>query len=239
MICNNCSSENHQIATYCGTCGSKLIQSNQTNYIQPIIKVSVFFFTLLLYIVVLHFTEIGNSYTSILISDVIIALIVLVFYFLNFKSLNNCFRIKKFKPKILLSVLILTVTLSVIVHFISNFLNQNLFDKQSQIYYDIFKDSPAPLLYSIISLSLFPAVFEEIAFRGIMFNEVNKIVSLKQTILITSILFTIIHLSLISAFWIFPLGLVFGYLRAKYRTIVYGIIGHFIYNTSIVLIEML
>jgi len=239
LICNNCNSENHQIATYCGTCGSRLIKSNQSNYIQPVIKVSVFFFTLLLFIVILHFTEIGNSYTSILISDVTIALIVLVFYFLNFKSLNKCFRIKNFKPKILISVLLFTVTLSVIVHFIANFLHQNLFDQQSQIYYDIFKDSPAPLLYSVISLSLFPAIFEEIAFRGIMFNEINKIVSLKQTILITSILFTIIHLSLISAIWIFPIGLIFGYLRAKYRTIIYGIIGHFIYNTSILLIQIL
>jgi membrane protease YdiL (CAAX protease family) len=76
-------------------------------------------------------------------------------------------------------------------------------------------------------------------FRGVLFNETLKIAGLKSTILITSILFTILHLSLISIFWIFPIGLVFGYLRAKYNTILYGVIGHFVYNASVVIVEII
>ncbi|MBK6986473.1 MAG: CPBP family intramembrane metalloprotease [Bacteroidetes bacterium] len=70
-----------------------------------------------------------------------------------------------------------------------------------------------------------------------MFNELQKITSVSATIIITTVLFTILHFSLISFLWIFPIGMLFGYLRAKNNSLLYGIIGHFIYNSSIVLIE--
>jgi membrane protease YdiL (CAAX protease family) len=72
-----------------------------------------------------------------------------------------------------------------------------------------------------------------------VFNELSKITGIKSTIIISAILFTMLHLSLLSIFWIFPIGLIFGYFRAKYNTLWYGIIGHLIYNSCIVLIEII
>ncbi|MBL7895686.1 MAG: CPBP family intramembrane metalloprotease [Bacteroidia bacterium] len=118
-------------------------------------------------------------------------------------------------------------------------MNESVFNNSNSTYIEHYKDSPLPLLFSIISVGVFPAIFEEIAFRGILFNELKNIVSNNSTIIISTVLFTILHFSLISFLWIFPIGLLFGYLRSKYDNLIYGIIGHFVYNSSIVMIEFI
>ncbi|MFI5141779.1 MAG: CPBP family intramembrane glutamic endopeptidase [Bacteroidia bacterium] len=129
--------------------------------------------------------------------------------------------------------------LALAVHYLASFINQNVFSAHNSIYYNAYLDSPSPLFFSILSIGVFPALFEEIAFRGILFNETLKVTSLKSTILITSILFTLLHFSLISSIWLFPGGLIFGYLRAKHKTLLYGVLGHFTYNSSVVLLQIL
>lgn len=239
MKCQQCNHDNHNLATYCGKCGKKVSIEKEGDYNVHVRNIALFFFTILAYIVILNFTRFGNSYISLLITDAIFAIIVLIFFAVNYKNTIRLFNFRKFKLHVLYKILIGAPLLALVVNFVCNFLNQSLFDKSNSIYYNQFKDSPAPLLFSIISMAVFPAIFEEIMFRGVLFNESLRITRLKPTILITAILFTILHLSLISILWIFPLGLVFGYFRAKYNTILYGIIGHFVYNGSVVLIEIL
>lgn len=145
------------------------------------------------------------------------------------------------KPKwpLLITIFIVAPLFALLVSFIAQLINQGIFNESQTAYYEHFIESPAPLTFAIISIALFPAIFEEIAFRGIVLSELSKVTRLKSAIIISTILFSLLHLSLISMFWIFPLGLFFGYFRAKQRTLWYGIIGHFIYNSSIVLIELI
>jgi membrane protease YdiL (CAAX protease family) len=239
MKCQQCEQDNHNLATYCGKCGRKISLEKEGDYNVHVKKIALFFFTILAYILFLHFTTYCNDYVDLLITDAIFALIVLVFFAFNFKATIRLFNFRKFKPKVIYMILICAPVLALIVNFLCNFLNQSIFNKSDYIYYNQFKNSPAPLLFSIISIAIFPAIFEEIMCRGVLFNESLKITRLKSTILITAILFTILHLSLISILWIFPLGLAFGYLRAKYDTMLYGMIGHFAYNTCVVLIEII
>jgi membrane protease YdiL (CAAX protease family) len=239
MKCQRCNQENHNLATYCGKCGQKVSVEKEGDYNKPVKNISIFFFTILAYLIFLHFTRYGGNYLAVLIADSIFALIVLIFFAINYKTTKHLFRLKKYNKKIIYTLLIGAPLLALIVNFVCDFLNQSVFNQSHSIYYEQFQNSPAPLLFSIISTAVFPAIFEEIMFRGVLFNETLKIAGLKSTILITSILFTILHLSLISIFWIFPIGLVFGYLRAKYNTILYGVIGHFVYNASVVIVEII
>lgn len=238
MICPKCEFQNLSIATFCSNCGHKLNISKEVDYNIPVKKISIFFFSLLAYICVLNFTAFGKTYSTLLIIDTIFAIIVLIFFFFNFKSTIRLFRFKKHSANTIILIVIIAPIMALIVYYLGHFLNKSIFDSSEIIYYNQFKNSPSPLFFSIISIGVFPAIFEEITFRGILFNQSLEIMGLKPTILVTSILFTILHLSLLSAIWLFPGALLLGYLRAKNKSIVYGIIGHFLYNTSIVIIQI-
>lgn len=239
MNCSKCQYDNRHSATYCSKCGQKVIFENVQDYNIPVRNISYFFFALLAYILLLQFSDFYDDYISLFIADTLFAIIVLIFFGLNYKKNIRLFNFRRFNSGLIFKIILITVILAIIVHCIAHFLNQNVLNRSDTIYFNQFKDSPAPLLFSIISISVFPAIFEEIAFRGILFDEAYKVTGLKPTILITSILFTLMHLSLLSSLWLFPLALFFGYLRAKYNTLLYGMIGHFIYNSSIVLLQMI
>lgn len=211
----------------------------ESNYNAHVKNISIFFFALLAYIAVLHFAHFVESYVGLFVVDSIFALIVIVFFLINFKANIRLLRFGNLKPKIILSILLIMPVFALLVNVFADFLNQQVLNQTDVIYYNQFSNSPAPWLFSIISISVFPAIFEEMAFRGILFDQSYRIAGLKPTIFITAILFTILHLSLISVLWLFPLGLMFGYLRARHRTILYGVIAHFTYNTSVLVIQIL
>ena len=78
-----------------------------------------------------------------------------------------------------------------------------------------------------------PAIFEEIFFRGLIFDKLKLIYSVKNSIIISSILFYLIHLvfgSFVSFIYILPLGIFYGYLRNRYNNLLYPIVSHFFYN---------
>jgi len=240
MQCSRCNYVNPKQATFCGNCGNKIgTKSDSFDYNKHVKKVSFFFFILLGYVATIKFAISRTSYVQQLWIDGLFAILILLFYLVDMKTLNNILKLKALKKPVLIKILIFAPLAAVLVSYLADFLSQSIFDSRQIVYYKAFLDSPAPIVLSIISVGLVPALFEEIAFRGIVFNELAKITGIKSSVVISSILFTILHFSLISALWIFPIGLIFGYLRAKHRTLWYGIIGHFIYNSSIVILELL
>lgn len=97
--------------------------------------------------------------------------------------------------------------------------------------------STYPLITAIFHTAVLPAIFEEISLRGFVFTHTANFMSLKGAIWVTAFLFFLLHLSIVSIIWLFGIGLIFGYFRARYRTLWYGIIGHFTYNTVLVLLD--
>ncbi len=237
MKCRNCDNLNNPNARFCGNCGEKLEADTPSNYDAHVQKVSFFFFTLLAYIAVLNFTELGNDYTSSIVVDILFALIVLLFSFINRKSLHPLFNYKKLRRGISIGVICGSVIYAFLIVLFTNFLNKQL-DQSHPTYYEQYQEASYPLLMAIIFVAVFPAIFEEIAFRGIVLADLCKLTRLKPAIFITSFLFTILHLSLLSFIWILPGALVIGYLRVKHRTLLYGMLAHFFYNSSVVIFEL-
>jgi len=198
-----------------------------------------FFLVLLAYVMILHFIGPVKNYKQSLLIDVLFASIVLIFFALNFRKTIELFKLPKKSPGVFAAIIVGAPFFGLIIFFLSGFLNGYLFGTVDEPHYRLFANSPSPILFTIISVGVFPAVFEEIACRGIMFNNLEKIAGVWPTIILTAIIFTMLHLSLLSALWIFPVGILFGMLRARYNTLWYGIIGHFLYNSSIVFFEIL
>lgn len=237
--CDKCQSNLSAKATFCSNCGTRVkpIEKVQEDYKRPINKVLVFFLIMLGYIILVYFLELGIGYIPSLLQDAFFAVIVLFYFFIDFNKLKKLFSFNSTTVKGFVLILIFAPLFALVVSFIGDAINNALSPDVQISYLQTFYDAPFPLLFAIISIGVFPAIFEEIACRGVFFNELHKVTTVKSSIFLSAILFTMLHLSLISILWIFPLGYLFGYLRSKYNTLWYGIIAHFVYNTSVLLIE--
>jgi len=94
------------------------------------------------------------------------------------------------------------------------------------------------MLWAVIGTCVLPALLEETAFRGIIQTTLRRALGPRDAIIITSIMFEIIHLRII----LFPFLLTSVYLsilRHKFNSLLPGIITHFTYNLMVVLVFLL
>ena len=99
--------------------------------------------------------------------------------------------------------------------------------------YEGYAGFPNAIMWSYIFIAFVPALFEELGFRGYLFNQMLKIASPTITIIVTGFLFALMHMSFISMIWLVPFGIFLGYLRLKYNVIWLGMIVHFIHNAIV------
>lgn len=91
------------------------------------------------------------------------------------------------------------------------------------------------LIFAIFALALVPAVVEEFIFRGAIFNGLLTKFTPAKTILISALMFMLMHGSLQQTVYQFFLGLVFGYVIYVTGNLLYAIVLHF-FNNAIVII---
>ncbi len=82
----------------------------------------------------------------------------------------------------------------------------------------------------IFAISITPAIFEEYLFRGYLQTILKENFSTNIAILITSFIFTIIHLNFVSFFGIFLLSCVIGFYKEKTNSLKIPIFIHFLNN---------
>ena len=99
------------------------------------------------------------------------------------------------------------------------------------------EEASRPFLLEILFRCVQPAIFEEVAVRGFLFNNLQEVTSARSAVYITSFLFGVLHLAFMSLLWLIPIGLAFAFLRMRYHTLWYGIVGHFTYNMAITYME--
>jgi membrane protease YdiL (CAAX protease family) len=155
---------------------------------------------------------------------------------LFYRQLLPLFSLKSVKPGLLLVTVIGAMVGGLVVSVLADFINISISD---DIFYStyLFEDTQYPLLFAVLFIAVQPAIFEEVAFRGFLFNNVSRVTTARGAICITGFVFGIIHLSIISLLWLVPIGLIFAWLRWKHNTLWYGIVGHFVYNFSITMKE--
>lgn len=236
MICPKCQINNNIGARYCKNCGSKLIGHQADEFNSHLIKVILYFLGLLLFVVCANILGNFNGNAYIILLDVILAIITISLVIINYKEMVDLLLPDDINLKVLCFLLLGLILLAIGVNWIIDKLHISL-DYYKSPYFISFRDINYPLLNTIIFYAVYPAITEEILFRGLIFNGLKKIVSLHSTILVSSFMFAILHLSFISFIWIFSTGCLFGYLRLKYNTLFYGIVGHFVFNSTVILIE--
>ncbi len=88
----------------------------------------------------------------------------------------------------------------------------------------------APLLLQFISLCVIAPIFEEIIYRGIMLEQLNKRCGAVKAVLISSLFFGIIHFNVHQAVNGFFIGIVMGFIYIKTDSLLITMFLHFINN---------
>jgi len=88
-----------------------------------------------------------------------------------------------------------------------------------------------PSLTLFISSGIVGPIYEEILFRYLLYNRLAKVYSKKKALFITTILFSLIHLSPIKIIYAFILGIILNFTYQKHRNLIAPILIHIAANT--------
>jgi membrane protease YdiL (CAAX protease family) len=103
---------------------------------------------------------------------------------------------------------------------------------------DSFRRAGWPLWATFLLVSLMPAVFEELAFRGVIQSSLERVFGARDAWLIQAALFSVLHLSPLIFPSHFLMGLCFGYMRRRSRSIYPGMLLHACWNALVVIKEL-
>ena len=223
---------------FCASCGKPRFTFDAEFGKKSVYSVMALYFLLLFGIIFIYLAEPGGSgWKGELYGSLILAGITVAFVFFDLRDFARYIFPSRLNGKVLLLALTLTPLFSFAVTNAANWVNHKWFAGYDTGFMPYYADAPHPLLYAVVFTAVFPALFEELAFRGVIFSRGRGVFSLKQTIVVSSILFTFLHLSVLSFLWLFPFALLLGWLRARYRSVFYGMVIHFLHNFTAVLLE--
>lgn len=186
---------------------------------------------------VVHYTDWFVSYDRLFWIEITLAFITIYYAYKNKETIGPLLRFNNFKWSIIALVVTGALTFSIIVNFAVREINVSLF-KTDTNYFDFYKIYVAPIPIMIYSIALMPAIFEEIAFRGVLFNYLSAFLDDKLVVMVTGFVFAAMHLSTLSLVWLIPFGILLGFMRNKYNTIWYGVLFHFIFNCTSCIIDL-
>lgn len=88
-------------------------------------------------------------------------------------------------------------------------------------------------------IAIYPAVFEELAFRGLFLPFLTVRMPVAHAVVASSAAFAILHMDWVSLPFLFGLGLVLGWLRVTSGSLIPPMLAHFLHNGAIVIAESL
>lgn len=224
---------------FCGSCGLSVVPETSAEDKKSITMIIAFYAATLLFLGISYFVYLETDVITVgteLTLEIIFVLLIVGFSLTDLRNIIPLYGFKLVDWKALLFSLVFPVLSAFLVILLLGKVNVLLFDEDPLImaeyaFYD------RPFLWAFLFICVVAPVFEELAFRGFLFNHLQRVTSVQGTILATAFLFALIHLSYLSIIWIFPFGVVLGYLRHKYKTLWLGMIVHFIHNGVVLVMD--
>jgi len=238
--CEACDCQVKGFHRFCHNCGEYL-GSDAT-------RISVFnnsklqsaftFFIIYLFVcLVVRFTNWFDGYDRLFWVEILLGTVTLFYAWINFGELKPVLRFSNFSVRRLTGCISLAVIASVLVNIIVTKLNFSFFGTDAS-YYSRYSIYTMPAMIMVYSIAINPAIFEELAFRGVIYNYLNSFLNERLVVVVTGFTFAIMHLNFISLFWLVPFGILVGTMRKRFGTIWYGVIFHFVFNLIAVLFDL-
>ena len=121
------------------------------------------------------------------------------------------------------------------INMITHFLSQGLVAPASSVPLANF----GQFLLSILFFAVVPAVVEELLFRGLIFNGLKNSFNAKIAVILSSIIFTLIHFSIFQTVYQLILGVVLSLILLFTNSLLLTMLMHFLNNFLIVFISYL
>jgi membrane protease YdiL (CAAX protease family) len=238
--CQHCNGNILPSDRFCGYCGKEIHidrSADSQDVFTTLAPTLVYYFVTLVLLAAYKLTDLfPEGFEGMLIISILDIGFVLGFCAYYFKDLKPLFSTYQLNFGIILLTLAGALIGAVVISFVADIINISI---QDDVFYStyLFEDTSNPYFWAILFICVQPAIFEEVTFRGFLYTNLEKVTSVRSVVYITGFIFGVIHLSFISMLWLVPIGLIFAFMRMKYNTLWYGIIGHFTYNLGIVLID--
>lgn len=94
------------------------------------------------------------------------------------------------------------------------------------------------IVFYVIAATIAAPIAEEVLFRGVLFHGINSRQPLKYSILISSLLFMLMHMNILQTTYQFALGALSAYLVYKSGRLICGIILHSVSNVMAVTLSL-
>ncbi len=177
----------------------------------------------------------GSMSLVIILSTVVTLLIYLLIYKLRKRNMIELCRFKPIGYGKMAAIGVLGIALNF-------FTVTTLYVTSAYEYFPDHNEIMEALLMSdsfvltLLAIGIFAPIFEEILFRGIIYNELKEHMSSNLVIIIQALLFAIYHMNMLQGLYAFVLGIFLGVVYKWYKNIWAPIVIHVIYNsTSVVL----
>lgn len=241
--CGYCYKNIDRTVKYCPSCGhlQKLVREKQARITferrwKALEGIIVFYVILLATSMFVLWLNQGVRVYGLLVASGIDALLISGYAVINRGMVFSLFGFnKKVFSYILLGILSLFPL--IVINMLYHEGLQKIFTVKEVLITDLFAKADLGVGWVIFSLCLMPAIWEEIAFRGIIQGKFSQLMGIRAGILYSSLLFAIIHVAYLSVFYLFFLGLVLGYLRLRSSSLWPGILLHFAHNLIVVVFE--
>ncbi|MCF0147759.1 MAG: CPBP family intramembrane metalloprotease [Clostridium sp.] len=167
-----------------------------------------------------------------LISSIITVLILFLIYKIRKKNCSEELKIKKTSGFNIGFAIILGISCWLFNSGVLSLIDEaGLFSNQFQYMEDILAPlSSGSLTLSIITVGIVAPFAEEFLFRGVIYNTLSKKISVRWAIIIQAVLFGVFHFNLIQGAYATLLGLIFGYVTYKTKSLWPAVIMHMINN---------
>lgn len=139
-------------------------------------------------------------------------------------KIKNTLNFKAYSFVVLLLISYILIYDNTLQIFLSNII------KDSWIYEAFAEEMKVPIV-ALISISLVAPIFEEIVFRGIILDGLLIKYSPKKAIIISALIFGVIHGNFDQGVNAFLIGIILGIIYFKTKSLLPGILIHFLNNT--------
>jgi membrane protease YdiL (CAAX protease family) len=239
-ICSECDATVKGYQRFCHNCGAYLRGDTERISIfnNSSLQTAFFFFIIYLFVcLTVKYTNWFSSYDSLFWIEIFLAVVTTIFVWKNISTLKHVLRFNNFKWSTLLMLIAGAVIFSMLINVFITEINITIFNSRINLYqpYRIYE---FPVLIMFYSIALMPAIFEELAFRGVLYNYLKTFLDERLVVMVTGFAFAAIHLSFFSLVWLVPFGIFIGALRRKYNTIWYGVIFHFTFNITACIFDL-
>lgn len=173
----------------------------------------------------------NKSNTIVLVSGIITLLFLWLFFKIRKKRLITEAYIKRFDGSKVIPIILLGFSFALFILAAMNLppIPERVLESYSQ---SAEISTSGSLIIMLITIVIVAPIVEEIIFRGLILSRLNKAMNTTVALIISSLLFAILHGHILWIAYTFVLGILFGIVAIKTESILPSIILHMSFNLA-------